>query len=144
MKIWHYTLHPYLESLLTKGVILPSKSYFIELEVVWLSINSKWEETITNNISHLLNKNGLFKLGIRPLRIEINPDLVKLQKWSDVIEHIDVSEESIKGLESLARQWGANPDQWYITYEAIPLENCISIEIWDDKKKWIVIGYKPQ
>lgn len=88
----------------------------------------------------LLSREGLLSAGFMPIRIEINPRSVKIIDWKAHTKKIP--KNLAVALEKTAREWGANPAEWWISYKPIPVKSFISpIEGWDGKQ-WVTIFKK--
>ena len=149
MKYWHYTVHQKYQKIIATDEIRPATKNidYNEKPVVWFSTNPDWEETVrkpirdslTGKETESLSKDNLFIRGFPPVRIEANPDLVKLRSWRHFRKHSGVSKASIKVMLKLAKLWRANPKEWYITYKPVPLLHCLEpVEIWMGEK-WVDI-----
>jgi hypothetical protein len=144
MKVWHYTTYGALEGIFSDGEIKCDRIYLEgEIGGVWLSTNVNWEQTVRKKIrntetgveSKLLSRDALLKAGVSPIRIEINPRAVKIADWKTHCKKIP--KKIAKGLECAATGWGANPDEWWISYKPIPVKSFLSpIEVWDGQR-WI-------
>ena len=51
--------------------------------------------------------------------------------WKDHKAEGGVPTADARRLEKAARGWGANPRDWRMSYEAVPLEQWVRIETWD-------------
>lgn len=144
MRIWHYTTWEGLEGIASDGLIKCDRIYLKgEIPGVWLSTNANWEETVRKAIVSKetglqtvpFSRDDLFKHGITPIRIEINSKKVNIVDWKTHCKKIP--KKIIQGLEDAAKEWGANPNEWRVSYKPIPVNSFISpIEQWDGKK-WI-------
>jgi hypothetical protein len=144
MRIWHYTTWPALEGIFNDGLIKRDRIYLSgEIPGVWLSTNANWEETVRKAIISKktglqtipFSRDDLFKHGITPIRIEIDTKKVNIVDWKTHCKKL--SKNISQSLEVIAKQWGANPIEWRVSYKPIPVKSFISpIEQWDGKK-WI-------
>jgi hypothetical protein len=144
MRIWHYTTSAALEGIFKDGEIKCDRLLLEgEIPSVSLSTNPNWEETVrkvledevTGIQTKALSRDDLFKVGYQPVRIEINPRKVKITDWKTHCKK--VPKKISHGLEDAAKEWGANPAEWWVSYNPIPISSFISpIEVWDGKK-WV-------
>jgi len=144
MRIWHYTTDAALEGIFSDGEIKRDRIYLKgEIRCVWLSTNANWEETVRKTIQDIktgvesapLSRDALFSAGFFPIRIEINPRTVKITDWKTHCKKIP--KKIAQGLECAAKDWGANPDEWRVSYKSIPVKSFVSpVERWDGKR-WI-------
>lgn len=148
-RYWHYTVYRSLRGILEDGEIKVTELHFeyCGMPGAWLSTNSIWEETVrkafkdsvTGKVSKALSRDDLFKRGEPPVRVEIDPKLVSIRKWKNHKKKSGISKKLAKGLEDVGKKWGANPDEWYVSYQPIPVTSWLyPIEIWSGKE-WVNI-----
>jgi hypothetical protein len=145
MRLWHYTTENVLEKIFHDGEIKCSEVYLPgEITGVWLSTNTNWEETVRKAIRNVtsgqqsaaFSRDELFKAGFIPIRIEINHRTVKIADWKAHCKKI--SKYVAQTLELRAKEWSANPEEWYVSYKPISVRRILfPIEKWDGKR-WIV------
>ena len=143
-KFYHYTVLQTFEKIIHSGEIQPTsvKVNDNERPAAWFSTNPIWEETVRKRVARsedepgpLLSRDGLSKAGFPPVRIEANPNRVHLIPWEELKRISGITRNEARRLERVAREWGANPHEWYATFNAVPLTSCLTpIEIWDGKK----------
>ena len=89
LRLWHYTTDHHFGKISATGAIIPTEVNIEKNEkpAVWLSSNSDWEKTVTKVLSYndgtttdSLDRDGLFKFGIIPMRIEV--DVFKIKSIS--------------------------------------------------------------
>lgn len=146
-KIWHYTTLGALQGIINEGKIRCDQIYIDgEIPCVWLSVNQNWEETVRKSIKSTeegvgtsqLSRDDLFSEGFYPIRIQVDPRIIKLSSWKSHCKKIPKT--IIQILEAAAKDWGANPNEWRVSYSPIPLTSFIlPIEIWNGKE-WIELG----
>lgn len=146
-RIWHYTTLGALQGILKEGKIRCDEIYIEgEIPCVWLSVNQNWEETVRKSIKGTdkdietppLSRDDLFSKGFYPIRIQINPRKTKLSRWKTHCQKIPNSIARV--LEAGAKDWGADPKEWWVSYSPIPVTGFIlPIEIWNGKE-WIELG----
>ena len=144
MRAWHYTTHEALEGIFIEGKIRRDRIYLKgEIPGVWMSTNENWEETVRKSIrdketskeTSALSRDALYEAGFIPIRIEINPNKVELHDWKSHCKKIP--KKIVRALESAAKEWGANPDEWRVSYNEIPVDCFLSpIERWDGQR-WV-------
>ena len=150
MRLWHYTFIQSFYNMTQDGVIKTSSTVRIsemEKPVIWLSSNPVWEETVrkalrdpeTGEISEALSRDELFQRGYPAVRIKTNSELVAVRSWRHFKKYSGIPKKEAKALAQVALKWGANPKEWWVSYEDIPLTSCLlPIEIWNGSK-WIDI-----
>ena len=113
----------------------------------WFSTNSEWEETVrkvfldtkTGRQTAPLSRDALWVHGYPPARIEVDPVLVTLHGWTEHKTMAEDSKKLLKSMERVARKWGGHPNEWFVSYESVPLTKCLSpIEYWNGEK-WVAI-----
>jgi len=145
MCVWHYTIAQWLPGILESNKIelttagLPRKVK----PAVWFSINPVWEET-ANKMYY--DTSGNLQMGTKEtthfgggglIRIEVFPDSAPYN-WEDYKRISGASKKFLKGLELAAREGGADPKEWRVSFKPVPREEWIAVEAWDSKvKKWI-------
>lgn len=143
MKFWHYTISQTLQKIIETGEIKKNIPHIEDSPVVCVSSNSFWEETVrkairdpkTGEMTDPLSRDELFKKGYTPVRIEMNMEIVILHSW---VEHHKkkghITKELAESLENKGIEWGANPNQWWVSYQSIPLSDCLRPdEIWNGR-----------
>jgi hypothetical protein len=145
-RYWHYTVYQHLKKIAESGEIRPTAKYteYGEIAVVWFSTNPVWEETVRKSIKDTetskqigpLSRDGLSERGLHPVRIEVNPTLVDIRSWNNFKKRSGISKPGIKSLIKSAKHWGADPKEWWVSYEAVPSRSWLSIEIWVGRK-WV-------
>ena len=136
--VWHYYIYPHLLSMLRDGYIKPATAFVEapERPIVWFSRSQTWERTVTKDIrlsdgsSVTLDFRGMLSHGVRPVRIGVPPeiapyDCLALRRLSGMESRM------ANGLVRVAREFGADPQDWCGTFEAVPMEVWGDIEIYD-------------
>jgi len=106
---------------------------------------SGWEETVrkilfdtkTGRQTEPLSRDVLWKHGYPPALIEVDPVLVTLHGWTEHKTMTEDSRKMLKSMERVARKWGGHPNEWFVSYESVPLTKYLSpIEYWNGEK-WV-------
>jgi hypothetical protein len=65
-------------------------------------------------------------------------------RWREFQKFAGYSSEDARYLEKIAKPWGANPREWHIALEQVPLTKVIAIEVFDEYRwvKWDGV-YRP-
>jgi len=51
----------------------------------------------------------------------------------------EASGKMLESMERVGRNWGGHPNEWFVSYESVPLPKCLSpIEYWNGEK-WAAI-----
>jgi hypothetical protein len=144
-RCWHYTTADRLHKIAESGRINTTSTLIErgERPAVWLSTNPEWEETVqrvvineVGNKTPPLSRDGLLKLGIIPVRIEINCQQVRLLNWNEFKKKSRISKFCADNLEEVALEDGADPQQWRASFQPIDLKRTVCVEFWDGKA-WV-------
>jgi hypothetical protein len=147
--LWHYTIFPSLPLIMEERIIKPTAT-FVELTkepVAWFSVNPLWEESVRKSIynketekqTRPLSRDELAAIGASPARIEVKPEAVPYS-WDDFMRKPEIPIKLAWKLEKLVLEWGADPGQWRVTTEPVPINAWLAIEIWNpEDKRWISV-----
>src|SRR5262245_32626660 len=143
--LWHYTHGFRLRGILRDGMIklategAPADGKF----AVWFSSNQQWEESAnqrTNNYHGTPGRGtketthhfggGLARVGVRP---ETAP-----HDWNAFKELSGVPARLAKGMHLAGIGAGADPGEWFASFEAVPREKWVAVERWDGKR-WMAL-----
>ncbi|NQT56178.1 MAG: hypothetical protein HQ551_08120 [Desulfobacteraceae bacterium] len=110
---------------------------------VWFSTNPIWEETANKKY---LDSDGNIHSGTKEithiiggglLRIEVFPEAAPYD-WEDYKRKSGDKKRMLKGLDTVARKMGADPEEWRVSFKPVPREKWITVEVWDSiSKKWV-------
>jgi hypothetical protein len=151
-RFYHYTTSNALVSIIESGLIKTTSAgvgYAVR-PAAWFSTNPIWENTVRKKIiiketgreTPLLTRAGLLKNGVSPVRIEVDPKKARLKPYSIYKKKANDSAALLKGLEKMARKWGANPAEWFFTFHDVSLHRCgWAVESWTESG-WVVNFYK--
>lgn len=136
--IWHYTIGRHLPAIRESKVIkLSTKNVPAnERATVWFSSNSIWENTCNkvwesrNGRITWLTKEETHKLGGGLFRIEVSPDAAPYN-WEDFKRLSGISRGSISHMEMFQRKVGARNNQWYCSFDEVPSDYWLDIQIWN-------------
>jgi len=148
-RYWHYTTLLAVKEIIASGEIkaIASVPQSGETPGAWFSTNSEWEETVrkvfldtkTGRQTEPLSRDALWVHGYPPARIEVDPVLVTLHGWTEHKTMTEDSRKMLKSMERVGRKWGGHPNEWFVSYESVPLTKCLSpIEYWNGEK-WVAI-----
>jgi len=105
MRVWHYTTWEAFEDI-GISMIINTTSLGIEFNekpAVWFSTNPDWEETVrkvlqdreTGKETLGLSRDELWKVGINPVRIEVDPGLPFLS-WQQLKRKVAYQKEWLR------------------------------------------------
>lgn len=141
LDLWHYTTTAHIKEIFDSGALKPTAIRIDEGErpALWLSTNSDWERTVTKRLrlptgdaTPALQRDELAKAGVTPVRIKVNSKSIKVHSWVQFKKISGIRLRTVKRLETTAKENGANPVEWYATFDSIPLEKWVSLDFWID------------
>ena len=147
MKFWHYTTYPAFLSIWEDRKIKTTYAtaplgIFEGPQVVWLSTNPDWEESIRKvvkdhsdeEVLRAFSKNELFTRGHYPVRLRTNDRLSNLISWGKAKKQIGLKREHFKEIEAIAKNWGGDISEWWVSLEPLAISQILlPIEIWSGK-----------
>jgi hypothetical protein len=136
---WHYTVCvEKLEMILQSDKLMPKGDHLEpgERDALWFSMNQFWERTATKEVT-------LPDGSIRPLcsmrevhevlgivRFGVDPTKVRLVGFDSFVRGSGISKAGASNLRIAGREVGANPYEWRVSFEPIPVELWAAIEVW--------------
>lgn len=135
--MWHYTTKERLEVIIKSGELKASganKTQSNEKATLWFSKNPFWENTATKLINtpqgiKLMTKQEQYEFcGLGRIKL-LNG--VKLYNWKQFKEFGGAKIKVLRKLEEQGVRLGANPNDWYWTFDNVKSENWDSIEFWN-------------
>lgn len=139
IRVWHYTTQRHLALIIQDKEIRQATAGLPpgERPVVWCSVNEIWEPTAAKKG---LDGRGMTKEQTHKLlglaRIRVLPQSCPYD-WNHFRKHAGCPEWFAKALVTVAKEKGADPKQWRVSYEPIPQSQWINIEIWDGQG-WVL------
>jgi len=136
--VWHYTTGNLLPLILKDGLVRLATANIDEDErpAVWFSSNQIWEKTSTKGMitsdSKLvtLTKEEMCRLcdGLARISVERN---VAPHNWEAYKKMSGVSAKMAGGMKQSAYTVGARISEWFVSFEAVPCEKWLGIEVWN-------------
>jgi hypothetical protein len=134
--LWHYTVGQWLRLILRDGLIRPATAFLPpdEKPVVWFSRNPDWEPTankIRGNSDGsvvCLDMHGTAELGEGLARIGVAPQVAPYN-WHQLKKLAGTKSAMARALEEAAIRQGSSPRDWYGTFDPVPREKWLSIEV---------------
>lgn len=146
---WHYTLGTTLISMIADERIKRATAYYTgrgERKAVWFSCRETWEPTATKgciegtaglprdaSVSEMVAHGGAL------VRIEVPADVAR-HTWAEHRKIGGIDPRIADGLEEVARERGADPSEWRVSYHDVPLAKIVGIEASDDGVRWHPVG----
>lgn len=139
VNVYHYTIGDRLEQIVSSGEIRPAVAGVTrgERPAVWFSTNPEWEETANKPI---MDKRGRVWKGNRETTREMGGGLVRIAVLPEAAPHTweafrrlsGISPRMADALERAARIEGASPDEWRVSFGAVPRAQWIDVEVWTE------------
>jgi hypothetical protein len=140
--LWHYTI--WLDEILDDGVLKPSTQYLADARqwAVWFSKNPQWEATVkkTHPLTGRdmtfteLSEVGLARIGVA---VETAP-----VGWQEYQRLTGMTRPEARMLEKAGRAWGANPKDWFVSFDPVPQDRWLAVEVWRNHR-WCPHVYAP-
>jgi hypothetical protein len=115
-------------------------------DIVWFSSNQDWERTVwkairypdgttvqLDSMEELAEYCGLVRFGVAP---ETAP-----HDWRALKELSGMSARLARGLYEAAIERGANPNEWFGTFDPVPRELWVAVEVYENGK-WVRVSGK--
>jgi hypothetical protein len=105
-----------------------------ERPIVWFSTNPVWEQTV-----HSMET--LIRWGVSPCRIAVPPEVAPY-RFNKLRRLSGMKADTADALARAARRDGANPDEWRGTFDAVPRDRWLAIEMrnGDSWQEWQEFG----
>lgn len=143
--LYHYTTGTKLSAILQSGEILPAVSLATSLEkaLVLCSMREDWEPSVACRQSlfdgslHCRSMDEIRRSegGLARIRIK---ESIRAFTWEQCkrISHISARQEQI--FSDFIKQCGANPEEWRVSFMAIPSNLWISVEVqYPENPRWV-------
>jgi hypothetical protein len=142
---WHYTTVPFLRLILLDQAI---KQATIGVEpgekpAVWFSSNQTWEETANKGMvtpygeTVRLNKEQTHKRAGGLARVGVEPDSAP-NDWNAFKRLGGIRPEEARRLYVAGLMRGARPGEWFCSFEPVPADKWVAIEVWDGEA-WVPV-----
>jgi hypothetical protein len=141
--VWHYTVVERLNVILADGVLRPVAMGALKgvKPVVWFTSNQDWEPTAnrlwqspTGSWTRLGKDQtivlfgGLARIGVAPATAPLD--------WKGYKEHSGIPPKAANTIYNEAVSVGARPGQWSATFDSVPREKWLAVEVWQDEQ-WV-------
>ena len=140
MVLYHYTVMEHFKKIVESEKIKRATKHLgpKEKPAVHLSSNPEWEMTVKKTPLGLSDAVGLRNHShLIPVRIKIEAEACNIIPWRVFKKRSGISAKMARFLEKRGKEMGADPKQWYCSFEDIPLGVCLSVEFWDGE--WCLI-----
>lgn len=139
--LWHYTTGGKFVQIVESGEIRPATANVPEGErpITWFSSNQWFEPTaqkaLTNEQGHVkrLGMAGTAELGGGLVRIGIAAETAP-HDWRTLRELAGISSKMAQIMYQNAIEQGARPGEWRGTFDTVPREKWIAVEVFHEGK----------
>jgi hypothetical protein len=146
--LWHYTVGGHLVDIIRDGLIKPTSVMIDAKEraAVWFSSNSAWERTAGKS---LLLGNGKIRMidtidelhkYAKVVRIAVERTSAPVN-WYRFKRESRISPKSAARLEKAGIDAGADPSEWFCSFQAVPSVEWRAVDEWDGSK-WCAVDPK--
>jgi hypothetical protein len=130
--IWHYTTYLHAVQICDDGRIKPTRQDGGQ-DAVWFSDAPLWEPTASKAALDQTGKyrtgdcQDTFRSGCGFVRLRISPN-VKLLSWREYKRLTDMPSTIANEFERDGRELGADPINWFCSFDPVARDNWLSIE----------------
>jgi hypothetical protein len=133
--VWHYTVNNSMSGILQDGEIKPADIYVDtskERPITWFSKDPFWERTVFKGFRTSagivdLDMGGMLAHGIRLFRIGVRCSVAP-HNWTALRLLSGMDSRIANGLVRSAKERGANPQDWFGSFESVTSDKWESIE----------------
>jgi hypothetical protein len=141
--LYHYTVGRALLGIVDDGEIGVAALPGTDAPVVWLSTRASFEPSVVASViedgrRRELSVDELAERGQGLFRIEVDP-AVEPMPWREYVAWAEVPDEAVSHLERIARERGADPDDWYCCATAVPRSRWKGLELAHPLQGWIPV-----
>lgn len=142
--LWHYTTGEKFVAIVEEGLIKPTACRIgpRERPAVWFSTNQWWERTA----SKILESGGKLKAlsmletgayGKGLVRFGVADETAPVS-WSQFRTLSGVSPETYRNLARAGKKHGADPREWFASFEPVGKDKWLAVEVFQDAK-WMSV-----
>lgn len=136
MLVWHYTAGHKWPSIERMGVLLRAEGSLDKTErpAVWFSTHKVFEPTALKNV---MNPQGIrFTIPLEVMehycdglyRIGVDPVVTQVIDWITFRRVSGISRRTASHLVAKGRALGANPGDWWASFDTVPREKWVAVE----------------
>ena len=144
-RYFHYTTGNHLPRIIESGFIETNSQLEATAKpMAWFSTATDWEHSVCKSIIEDGVRRSLDKLEICEIcnglfRVEIRSDYT-LMDWPETIADSQLSEATVKQLESKGIERGSDPMEWYTSLERVHRGDWIALDMWEPESgNWLPI-----
>lgn len=145
--LWHYTVGHHLPDIFAAGVLKAATAGIAvgERPAVWFSTHPAWEQTACkswrNRNGRLipLGRDDTHRMGGGLRRVGVAAAAAPYC-WGDFRRMSGIPDRQARALDRVAREKGANPNHWFVTFDPVPRSAWLAVEAWDAvRREWFPI-----
>jgi hypothetical protein len=138
--VWHYTTGINFIRIVESGYLKPATAGVpvYEKPAVWFSRNQFWEETANkggteNGRRRTLSREETRQCGLGLVRFGVTREAAP-HDWAEFKARSGIIRSHARGLVASARAAGADPNDWFVSFEPVPRDQWAAIDVWDEAK----------
>ena len=142
--LWHYTTGEKFIAIVQDGLIKPTASRIDPRErpAVWFSTNQWWEPTASKTLQsggklRALNMSETAAYGKGLVRFGVAAETAPVS-WRQFRMLSGVSPETYRNLVRAGKKHGADPHQWYASFEPVSKDKWLAVEVFQDGR-WMSV-----
>jgi len=135
---YHYTHGGRITDILDSGILLPSTIGFQKKreQAVWFSTNPFWEHTVgmygyDHGVYKELSLEDAIRIAGGVYRIVVE-DKVAPFDWRAYVKKSKTKGSIRRGMEATAKNRGANPSEWYVSFKPVVDTLWLDVETLDN------------
>lgn len=142
--IYHYTTSNASFKIFASGYLKVSeweKKNKVKPAALWLSLNQQWENSATKMVlkpngetTHMSFEEQHSKFGCARFVLPFKKEY--LCSWPKYKHVANNSMDIYEAMEKIGLLWGANPKDWYASFNNIPIAEILGFEVWNGNN-WI-------
>jgi hypothetical protein len=147
---WHYTVGDKFRPIERDQCIKPATAFISwrEKPAVWFSTHPVWEPTACKL---LVQPGGRYREMTREetahygrglVRIGVAPEAAPYN-WRAYRRLSGVAPRMASRLVQAGKAQGADPRQWYVSFDAVPAALWIAVEVWQEER-WLPLSWEGQ
>ena len=142
---WHYTTGQRFLTIVVDGVIQPSTAFVEppERPIVWFSTHPVWEATACKGLfvpgdgPRIATFAEMVRLGGGVVRFGVAPPTAPYH-FQALVQRSGMSVAMAHGLRHRGQAQGADPSDWWGTFQPVPRELWTDVEVWEEDH-WVPV-----
>ncbi len=136
--VYHYTTEVCLNKIIEDGLLkvsLYEREQGDKHPSLWLSKDEVWEPTALESFEDeygrkiTITKEFQYELaGLGRIAIKYSPEI---HSWTTYRQESRLSSKILDALELTGIQQGAHPSNWFCSFNDIPIDRWVKVEVWD-------------